>query len=62
MKWEGQEKYGDEEGGEGQRRGRVGEVMGEGKGQRGEVGRGGKGKEGKEKAKRTIVPWGGLAG
>ena len=58
----GQEKYGDEEGGEGQRRGGGCEVMGEGKGQRGEEGRGGKGKEGKEKARKSIVPWGGLAG
>ena len=37
-------------------------MTGDGKGQRGEEGRGGKGKEGKEKARRTIVPWGGLAG
>ena len=37
-------------------------MTGDGKGQRGEEGRGGKGKEGKEKARRTIVPWDGLAG
>ena len=50
--WEGQVKYGDEEGGEGMRRGGVCEVTGRGRGKR----------RGEGDGTEHIISWGGLVG
>ena len=56
--WEGQVKYGDEEGGEGMRRGGVCEVTGRGRGKR----RGERSGRGERNGTEHIISWGGLAG